>query len=230
MFVHSLWARRPRHGFVTRCSVPAGRVDHARDRPVMGLGGQILDQFAVVEQRDDRRPGRHPGQRPVVGAAAAPEAHAAPVDRQRRHEHDGGRADRVEPEPVAGRFGEPGTGNESGHRRGPSPGRDRSRSTGQEDVEAGAEQGRQQERPARFADHGSVGAQRPGPAGREVARRLGDRTVGPVPVGRRMARRRCSAARRRFGLDMLRPGPRPFRWYAVGQDSMAGRGRQRGPR
>ena len=62
----------------------------------------LVEQLAVVEQRAHERADRDPGERAVVGAAAAPEPVAGGGDGEARHEHHVGRADRVDAEQVAG--------------------------------------------------------------------------------------------------------------------------------
>ena len=52
--------------------------DHAY-REVMRSGRHLVDQFAVVQQRDGRHRRADPGEGPVVGAAAPAQPEAAAV-------------------------------------------------------------------------------------------------------------------------------------------------------
>ncbi len=63
------------------------RAGDRADRAVVRLGRHAWHQFVVVDQRDRRHLPADPGERPVVGTAAAAEPVAADVDGQGRDQH-----------------------------------------------------------------------------------------------------------------------------------------------
>ena len=74
--------------------IPAGR-DRGGHRAVVRLHRHLDADLVVVEQHAGERPDRHPAQRPVVGAAAAPEPLPAGGDREPRQQHRVGGGDGV---------------------------------------------------------------------------------------------------------------------------------------
>ena len=123
-----------------------------------------VDDLPVVEQRAREGAHRHPGQRPVVAAAAPAQPHPGPVDRQA-----GARARRRRSPPRRPRDG--GRRLEQPDRAGPGRRRRRRRPV---EVASGSSTGRITRRPARRT--------RPG-AGRCPARRRPRRTPRPWPRG-----------------------------------------------
>src|SRR5215472_7991550 len=77
----------------------------ACDQPyllVVNIGRDLVQQFAVIEERDGGDAGRDPGQGAVIAAAAAAEPDAVAVDGQGGHQHQVGPGYRVH---AAGRLG-----------------------------------------------------------------------------------------------------------------------------
>src|SRR5215468_2229134 len=66
---------------------PGGGAGHQPHPLVVVVGRDLVQQLAVVEERDRGDAGRDPGQGAVVAAAAAAEPDAAAVDGQGRHQH-----------------------------------------------------------------------------------------------------------------------------------------------
>ncbi len=86
-------------------------------RAVVRLDRHVDADLVVVQQHAGERADRHPGQRPVVAAAARPSRTPAGDDRQPGHQHDVGGGDGVDAERRAGRLEQPEP--RRGQRRGP---------------------------------------------------------------------------------------------------------------
>src|SRR5215469_216350 len=81
---------------------PGGGAGHQPHPLVVVVGRDLVQQLAVVDERDRGDSVRDPGQGAVVAAAAAAEPDAAAVDGQGRHQHQVGPGYRVH---AAGRLG-----------------------------------------------------------------------------------------------------------------------------
>lgn len=72
----------------------------------MRLGGDVVEQLAVVEQGNHESGWVDPGQSPVIGAAAATEAYTVAIDRETRHDHHIGLRDRERAQTGSGWLGQ----------------------------------------------------------------------------------------------------------------------------